>query len=325
MPEGVYGVDVSKDWLDVAAPDGAVRRVKMAVEALAGLAAEVAGAAGAAGAGGRMVFEASGAYDRPLRRALDLAGVVYAGVVYARVNPARARFFARGEGGPRTPLAKTDRVDARMLRRMGLAQDLAPTQAETEVVRHIRALHSRRRQLVALRKTERTRQHGIDDAAAAASAPALLGWLDAEITRFDAAIAHTIAADPDIKEKARRLATAPGAGAVTIAALIAECPELGTMTGREIAALTGLAPIANDSGKRHGPRRIAGGGKPLRDLLYMAALSAARKDPTLAAFKARLRARGKAPKQATLAVARKLITILNAMIKQGTDFQTVPQ
>lgn len=308
MAWNYIGVDLSKDWLDIHDPQRGARRIP-------NTAAEIASWIGGLDPDDFLVFEATSGCDAPI-----LTATCAGAIAFHRINPLHGWHFARSLNLP-----KTDRVDARMLRRMGLAQDLAPTQAETEVVRHIRALHSRRRQLVALRKTERTRRHGIDDAAAAASAPALLGWLDAEITRFDAAIAHTIAADPDIKEKARRLATAPGAGAVTIAALIAECPELGTMTGREIAALTGLAPIANDSGKRHGPRRIAGGGKPLRDLLYMAALSAARKDPTLAAFKARLRARGKAPKQATLAVARKLITILNAMIKQGTDFQTVPQ
>ena len=306
MPEIVFGVDVAKDWIDVARSDGRVQRLKCAADGYVAFAQE------AAQAGAFVVFEASGDCDLALRLALDASGVRY-----ARVNPAQARFFAKGRG----LRAKTDQVDARMLRQMGLTQDLAPTPPVPEYMRHLNALVTRRQQVVTLRKTERTRRHQTHDPLALGSVDAVLAMLGSEIARLEAAISACITADADLRAANAHLRSAPGVGPVTAAALLAQAPELGQISPKAIAALAGLAPVANDSGKRQGKRSIGGGRKPLRDILYMAAIGAARKDPQFRAFRDRLRAAGKAYKQATIAVARKLITTLNAMIREGRDYK----
>lgn len=309
MPETVFGVDVAKDWIDVARSDARVQRLKLEDEGYAAFAKE------AATAGAFVVFEASGDCDLALRLALDAAGAAY-----ARVNPAQARFFAKGCG----LRAKTDQVDARMLRQMGLTHALTRTPPVPEKMSHLNGLVIRRQQLVHLRKTERTRRHQTHDGAALGSIAVVLAMLDGEVTRLDGLIAVCIAADDALKTADAHLQTAPGVGPVTAAALLAQAPELGQISPKAIAALTGLAPIANDSGKRQGRRSIGGGRKALRDILYMAAIGAARADAGFRAFKDRLRAAGKAYKQAIIAVARKLITTLNAMIRERRDYQSDP-
>ena len=304
MTENIFGVDVARDWVDVAGPHGS-RRVANAD--LAALADEIAACKG------RVVFEASGGYETPLREALARAGAEA-----VRVNPARARAYARATGF----LAKTDRVDARMLRQMGQRQpDLRPTPLESESLRELKALHARRRQMVEDRKRERTRAAQTREPLVAASIGRVIAVLSDEIAALETRIAERIASTPELAERAALLRSAPGVGPVVIAAILAEMPELGTLTPGAAAALTGLAPIARDSGHREGRRRIAGGRKPLRDTIYMAALTAARHDPVLAAFATRLREAGKAPKQAIIAVARKLVIILNAMIRDRRPFQ----
>lgn len=308
MTEVVIGVDVSKDWLDVSR-DG-VRVVRVVPSGYGDLARS------AAEAGALVVFEASGGYDAALREALDAAGVSY-----ARVNPARARFYARGLG----LLAKTDAVDARMLWRMGRGQALEVTPPEPQNLTELKALQARRRQLTDVRAAERTRLHQARNPAVLRSLEGMIAAISAEIAALDTAIAALIATDPALSGRAGRLISAPGVGPATAAGLLAECPELGAMDHRQVAALAGLAPVAHDSGKHRGQRRIGGGRAPLRVLLYRAALTAARVDPQFMALKARLRAAGKAPKQAIIAVARKLLTILNAMIRDNRPYtQTKP-
>lgn len=306
MSRIVYGVDVSKDWIDVALTDRRVVRVAMEKEALAALARD------AKAAGAEVLFEATGGYDLPLRRALGAADVAF-----RRVNPARARHFALSQGSG----AKTDAVDARMLRRMGMALSGDPDQLLSKTAQELKDLHSRRRQLTQDRKRERTRRHQVEAVEVLASVTSVLAMLDTEIARFDALIAALIAADPALAEKAAHLRSMPGVGPVTVAALLAECPELGQVSDKEIAALAGLAPMANSSGKRDGPRQIRGGRKTLRDVLFMAGLTACRCNPTLRAFHDRLKAKGKAPKQAIIAVTRKLLIILNAMIRTQKPYE----
>lgn len=142
-----------------------------------------------------------------------------------------------------------------------------------------------------------------------------------EIDSIETVIAGCIASSETLRRRAALLRTAPGIGPVSATALLAEMPELGTLNPRQVAALAGLAPIARDSGLRTGKRRIGGGRKPLRDVLYMAGLSAARNDPSLRAFSDRLKANGKAPKQAIIAVTRKLLIALNAMIRENRPYQ----
>ncbi|MDZ7905414.1 MAG: transposase [Cypionkella sp.] len=269
-------------------------------------------AAKVAAQGGCVVFEATGGLEAPLRRALAEAGVT----AY-RVNPARARAFARSTGR----LAKTDRVDAAVLREMGLRLDLSICAPEPEDLCEIRQLRVRRRQLVQDRTREVVRAGQAEGAYARASIARVLALLDAEITAVESEIAAKIKASPWARARVDLLRSAPGVGPVVATALLTELPEIGQIDGSAAAALAGLAPMARDSGLRSGPRRIGGGRKPLRDALYLAALSAMRHCPQIRDFAARLKANGKSGKQCVIACARKLLTILNAMVKQNRAFQ----
>lgn len=305
MTEIVFGVDVSKGWIDSVGPSGHER---VALSDLAAYAARVAAV------GGRVVFEATGGLEAPLRRALALAGVVA-----HRVNPARARAFARSLGR----LAKTDRVDAAVLREMGCRLDLAVCAPEPEELSDLRALRTRRRQLVQDRAREMVRLGQAGSAYAEGSIRRVLALLDVEVAAVEAAITAAVKASPTLAARAALLRSAPGVGPVVAVTLLAELPELGTLDNRAVAALAGLAPIAQDSGQRQGGRRRIGGGrKPLRDALYLAAFTAARHSPPLRDFVARLKANGKTHKQAIIAAARKLVTILNAMVRHQRPFQS---
>ena len=302
MMENVFGVDVAKDWIDVVGPDGHER---VNNDDLTAFALRVGNE------GGRVAFEASGGYETPLRTALGTAGVPA-----IRINPRRARAFATSLGR----LAKTDRVDAGMIREMATRLDLPECSPEPEELSRLKALQLRRRQLVEDAKREKIRLGQTFDKRMRTSVARVLRLLQREIAGIETTIARCIASSDALRGRAALLRTAPGVGPVSATALLAEMPELGTLTPRQVAALAGLAPMARDSGVRSGKRRIGGGRKPLRDVLYMAGLSAARNDPSLRAFSDRLRAKGKAPKQAIIAVTRKLLVILNAMIRENRPY-----
>lgn len=303
MMENVFGVDVAKNWVDVGGPDGHERVGNDDLNAFATRVAQQ---------GGRVAFEASGGYETPLRAALAKAEVPA-----IRINPRRARAFATSLGR----LAKTDRVDASVIREMAIRLDLPECPPEAKEVSQLKALQLRRRQLVEDAKREKIRLGQTSDKRTRASVMRVLRLLQREITGIETIIARCIASSEDLRGRAALLRTAPGVGPVSATALLAEMPELGTLTPRQVAALAGLAPMARDSGVRTGKRRIGGGRKSLRDVLYMAGLSAARNDPSLRAFSDRLRANGKAPKQAVIAVTRKLLVILNAMIRENRPYQ----
>ncbi len=303
MMENMFGVDVAKNWVDVVGPEGHERVSNDDLKAFALRVAQM---------GGRVAFEASGGYETPLRMVLAKARVPA-----IRINPRRARAFATSLGR----LAKTDRVDASVIREMAMRLDLPECSPETEEVSQLKALQLRRRQLVEDAKREKIRLGQIFDKGTRASVIRVLRLLQREIDSIQTAIAKCIAKSKDLRGRAALLRTAPGVGPVSATALLAEMPELGTLTPRQVAALAGGAPMARDSGLRSGKRRIGGGRKSLRDVLYMAGLSAARNDPTLRAFSDRLRANGKAPKQAIIAVTRKLLIILNAMIRENRTYQ----
>jgi transposase len=305
MTREIVGVDVAKDWIDVQPLGGKAERIAMEAGALRRFAER------AARDGAKVVFEATGGYDRPLAVALAAAGVEH-----SRVNPAQARQFARATG----VAAKTDRVDAGVLAEMGARLELAPAAPLPPARRALQALATRRRQLVGMRKQELTRSQQTQDGQSRASIARAVAFFDSEIKDLDDRIAAAVAADPALAEPARRLRTAPGVGPVVAVGLLAELPELGRLDRRQIAALAGLAPRADDSGHRRG-RRTIGGGRPVpRSLLYIAALHASRRDPGFRAFRARMQAGGKTVKQALVATARKLLTVLNAMLKTGSDF-----
>lgn len=305
MTENVFGVDVAKAWIDVVGPDGSHRRV--ANPELPAFAAEVAAV------GGKAVFEATGGCEEPLRLALAAAGARA-----VRVNPRQARAFARGMGQQ----AKTDRVDAGMLRQMGLRLDLRDCPPDPEELRKLKALVTRRRQLVEARKAEATALRQTRDAFAAASIRRVIAMLKEEIKSIEGAIEAHIEAHPALAARNALLRSAPGVGPVVASVLLAQMPELGALSPGAAASLVGVAPLARDSGTWRGRRTIGGGRKPLRDALFMAALAAARRDPALGAFNTRLRERGKAPKQAIIAVVRKLVIALNAMLREGEAYRT---
>ena len=253
-----------------------------------------------------VVFEATGVYDRALADALRQAGIRY-----ARVNPARARDFARASGR----LAKTDAIDARML--AAFARAMTPAaEPPPEPARNILAsLAKRRDQLVHMRAQEKNRRSEAHDPAMAEHIAVHIDFLSREIEAIEARIKAFIKAEPQICEQARLLRSAPGIGPVACMQLIAQMPELGHAGPKQVAALAGLAPLNVDSGSHRGKRAIGGGRKRVRDALYMAALNAVRRDPNIKTFYQRLRTAGKPAKLALIAVARKLLTILNAMLR----------
>lgn len=304
---GVMGIDISKDFLDIFdAEQNSFRRIGNAAGAVVEL------ARGCAERGTFVLFEATGHYDAVLRHALSEAGVGF-----ARVNPARARDFARAAGY----LAKTDAVDARMLASM--AQTLRPQvrEASSPSRERLALWHKRRDQLVAMRQQERTRRSDCADPALAADLDQHLTYLDNAIRTVERCIRDQLARDRQMHQVQGLLQTAPGVGLVTATTLIALLPELGRRSPKTIAALAGLAPFNRDSGHHRGRRRIQGGRKRVRDALYMAALVATRSDSVLRAAYLAMRNAGKAAKLALIAIARKLLVILNAIVRDNAPFK----
>lgn len=301
------GIDISKDFLDVFDGNtGHLRRIACTTDAISVFLAGLA-------PGATIVFEATGGYDRKLRMALDLAGIAY-----FRVNPSRARDFARAAGF----LAKTDTIDARMLAAMGRAIALR-TEAPVDPVRErLAQLNARRDQLVDMRADEKKRLLQSHAADISASIEHHVNWLTAEIGKLDAAMAQLIAATPSLQNARTVLESAPGVGPVTAITLLAQMPELGHRPGKAIAALAGLAPLNNDSGQRRGKRSIKGGRRRVRRALYMAALAAIRAVPRFKDAYNAIAARSGSAKVAIIAIARKLLVALNAMLAANTSFRT---
>jgi transposase len=307
LPQDVLGVDVSKDRIDVFwLSTGARERIVTSKRALARFARAARGAL--------VVLEASGGYERPLAEALARAGTAF-----ARVNPRQAREYARASGR----LAKTDRVDAEVLARMGRALELAPTPVPEPDRARLAELVARRDDLVASLRREKNRAGQARDAWIARQIARLLKVLADHLAAVEAEIEALLAASPALAEQGRRLRSVPGIGPAVAAALIARLPELGRLDRRRIASLAGLAPHACDSGLSCGKRRIWGGRADLRRALCIAAFIASRHDPAIRAFRKRLEAAGKPVKLAITACARKLLTILNAMFRDQTDYRRV--
>lgn len=264
-----------------------------------------------------VVFEATGVYDRELTGALRQAGIRF-----ARINPARARDFARAGGR----LAKTDAIDARMLADFARAMVPPADPAAPEPVRNaLAALAKRRDQLVHMRAQEKNRGSEAADRTMQDSIVRVLDFLDNEVAAIEAEIKALIKSDPAISEQARLMRSAPGIGPVACLQLLAQMPELGRIGPKQLAALAGLAPFNVDSGSYRGKRAIGGGRKRIRDALYMAALNAVRRHSPFKAFYQKLRTAGKPAKLALIAVARKLLIVLNAMLRdQKTYLQSHP-
>ena len=310
MSRGCFvGIDVSKAWLDVAGrPDPAPSRVANDPAGIAALVADLRALAPEL-----VVLEATGGLELPVVAALQVAGLPV-----AVVNPRQVRDFARATG----QLAKTDRLDAALPARFAEAIRPAPAAVVPDDVRHLDALLTRRNQLIAMRVMETSRLDRLTDKDVRADIRKHVAWLTKAIDRADAALAAAVKASPVWQARDALLQSVPGVGPVATLTLLAGLPELGTTTGRRLAALVGLAPFADDSGSRQGGRHIRGGRAPVRRALYLAALSAVVHNPAMRAFKERLAARGKRPKVILTAVARKLLVIANAIIQSGQPWRS---
>jgi len=309
------GVDVAKATLEVGFSDREAMLAPANDEAgHAALLARLAELRDQGATVGLIVLEATGGLEVQVATTLQLAG--YAVAV---VNPRQARDFARAMG----VLAKTDRIDARVLALMGqtllqradLAKLVKPLPDERQ--RMLQAMVTRRRQLLGMRIAEQQRASG-PDKRMRRSLNIILKALDRELARVDKQMQTFIGEHH--AELAALLDGVKGVGKATISTLLAEVPELGKLSGREVSALVGVAPINRDSGTMRGQRSIFGGRPAVRKVLFMAALVASRYNPVIKAFYQRLLAAGKPKKLALTACARKLLTILNAMARSGKTF-----
>lgn len=252
-----------------------------------------------------VVVESTGGLERALVQALQTAGVPF-----ALINPQRAREFARSKG----LLAKTDRIDARVLALFAQAIQPAPTCLPNEQEQLLSALIDRRRQLIDIRTAEGNRLSSAHPVVRM-SIEQHLQELQTKILEMDQQIEQLVASQPDFQQKEKVLRSVPGVGPIASAILISDLPELGRLNRKQIAALVGVAPFNNDSGYHHGKRRVKGGRAGVRKILYMATLSATRFNPVIATFYHQLLERGKPAKVALVACIRKLLTILNAMLR----------
>ena len=256
-----------------------------------------------------VVVEATGGYERLL-----VAELLDAGHLVAVVNPRQVRDFAKALG----ILAKTDRIDAAVIARFGQQVKPRPLAEVHEKQGELDQLVTRRRQLVGLRTAEKNRFTMAHSKPVKRSLQLLIDTLNKEIKRIEKAILVLVESDDQWQGKADILSSVPGVGNVTVATLIAEFPELGQINRQQAAALAGLAPFNRDSGKFKGKRTICGGRRTVRTALYMAALSAKTCNPVIRKFAERLKAEGKLPKVILTACMRKLLVILNTMLKNNT-------
>jgi transposase len=256
-----------------------------------------------------IVVEATGGYERAL-----VAELIDAGYHVAVVNPRQARDFAKACGH----LAKTDCIDAAVLARFGEAVELRIQAKIPEEQLELQDLVARRRQLVELRAGEMNRKEKASSKLVRKSLQETIDLLTKQIRRFEKQIAALVQSDDEWKQKTQIVQSVPGVGSQVSACLVADVPELGQLNRQQIAALVGIAPFNCDSGQFRGRRTIRGGRISVRCALYMAALTARRVNPVIRAFADRLAALGKKPKVILTACMRKLLVILNTMVKNKT-------
>ena len=299
------GIDVSRDWLDIyCLPSEARLRLPNTDDGHARLAV-LAGDRNAL-----VCFEATGGQEWRLWVSLDTAGITT-----RQLPPAQIKAFAASRG----TRAKTDRIDAELIARFMAFRPDAGRELPHEKLRLLRALTSKRGQLVETRKRLLAQLKAHQKLGSAdmfdAMDTELRALLDRQIAALEGQIETVIATNEDLRKTAEILRSVPGIGPVANTMLIAEMPELGQIAGEQAAALTGLAPIAHDSGAMRGKRAIGGGRRLLRHVMFQAALVASHHNPVLKTFADRLRAAGKPHKVVITAVARKLVTIVNALVK----------
>ena len=302
------GIDVSKAHLDVyVRPSGESFRVSHDDAGFVTLIARMRPLTPTV-----VVLEATGGYEVTV--AVALAG---ARLPVAVVNPRQIRDFARATG----QLAKTDALDARVIAFFAEAVRPIARSMPDEHARALGALVARRRQLVDMLNAEQNRRRLLRDRGLQRHFEAHIAWLDDTLERLEAELTTLIRSTPIWREADELLRSVPGVGPVTSCALIADLPELGHLDRRRIAALAGLAPVARDSGAFRGRRMIVGGRAHIRRSLYMATLTAIKHNPVIRAFLHRLVAAGRPGKVAVTAAMRKLLTILNAMLRDRRPWQ----
>lgn len=302
------GIDVSKAVLDTAVDqEGELWQSTNDKKGIAETVAKLAELRPAL-----IVVESTGGLEIRL-----LTALYEAKLPFCRVHPGRVREFARSVG----LLAKTDRLDARLLARFAEAVKPSVTNLPGEAEQQLSALLTRRRQVVEMLTAEKNRL---------ATAPSAtqdrisqhIQWLQEESDRLEKEIDQFIDQTPTFRKKQEVLQSTPGIGPITSAILLADLPELGQLSRQKIAALVGVAPFNNDSGPRRGKRHVKGGRAAIRSTLYMATLSSIQFNPVIQTFYQRLVKRGKEKKVAVVACMRKLLTILNAMIRDNQTWNT---
>ncbi len=308
MEKSYIGIDISKDYLDVAVHGsqdhwrfsndqaGITKLCKMLKKLQSAL----------------IVFEATGGYELPLFIALDETGLPA-----APVNARQIRDFAKSTG----KYAKTDKLDARTIAHFGFA--IQPKTHHVPDTQEVKSLQARRVQLLQMITAESNRLKGMPKPVKR-RIESHINWLKEELAETNSDLRQTIESDPICSEKDNLLQSTPGVGPVLSATLIAHLPELGNLDRKQIAALVGVAPFNRDSGTLRGKRTVWGGRSRVRSVLYMATLIATKYNPLIRAFYLRLCSAGKKKKVAITACMRKLITILNAMLKSHTPWSYKP-
>jgi transposase len=307
MDAVIVGIDVAKDKLDVGVRPSGERLVVSRNEAGLGELNDRLGKLGVAVVG----LEATGGYETVVAASLATAGLP---VVV--VNPAQVRAFANALG----KRAKTDPIDAAVIAHFIEATKPKPRPLPDEATRQLSDLVSRRSQIVAMIVAEQSRKKHRPNQRMLASIERLLAALQRELSDLDGQIREAIKASPVWREKDELLESVPGVGPAITSRLLGEMPELGALDRRQIAALAGLAPWTRQSGQWRGKSFIGGGRAHVRSALFMGALVAVKHNRMLKAFYARLLAAGKEKMVALIAVARKLLTILNAILRDGAPW-----
>jgi transposase len=309
MGSVIVGIDVSKDRLDVALrPSGEAFIVARNAAGLEELVLRLS-----AVAPHLVALEATGGYETVVAASLAAAGLPL-----AVVNPAQVRAFAKALGRR----AKTDPIDAAVIAHFAEAVAPEPRPLPDEATQLLADLLARRRQIIAMIVAERQREKRATAKRLKKSIARLIKALEKELTSVDTDIDEAVRGSPIWREKEDLLASVPGVGPVIARTLIAELPELGSLTGKQIAALAGLAPWTRQSGKWQGKSFIGGGRTTVRTALFQGALVASRHNPVLKSFFHHLTTAGKPKMVALIAVARKLLTILNAIVRDQKPWQT---
>ena len=304
------GIDVSKSWVDIyVRPDATGFRCATDGAGLAELVRRLQPLGPVL-----VVMEASGGYE-----GIVAASLAEAGLPVAIVNPRQTRKFAEALG----QLAKTDAIDARVIAHFAEAVRPPPRPMPDAMMRQLQELLARRRQLVVMINAEKQRFAKAESQVTQRSHKAMLRSLESERGRIDRAIDKLVQHSPLWCKKLDLLTSVPGVGDIVARTLLAELPELGTVDRHQIAALAGVAPFSRDSGRKKGRRFVRAGRVQVRAPVYMACLVAIRFNPPLKTFYRRLRAAGKPPRLALVAVMRKLLTILNAMLRDNTPWARI--